>query len=367
MKVSPILASILALITLCFHGCNVQKPEEKAHHEHHNKIVVTSPMAKDVIITQQYVCQIHSQRHIDVCALENGYLEAIEVKEGQAVKTGDVIFKTLPTLYQARLDAELAEVQLAQLKLNNATRLLKENVVSPNEVALIGAELSKAQAKAKLAQAELNFATIRAPFNGIIDRLYQQQGSLVKEGDVLTTLSDNKLMWVYFNVPEARYFDYVANLDQAGDNRHIELMLANGRKFKHDGKIGAIEAQFDNKTGNIPFRADFPNPEGLLRHGQTGNVLIHQTLKDAIVIPQRATFEILDKRYVYIVDADDVVHQREIAVDHELDDIFVVSKGLNVNEKIILEGVRQVRDGDKIEYVIRTPEAAMANQKDHAE
>jgi len=105
----------------------------------------------------------------------------------------------------------------------------------------------------------------------------------------------------------------------------------------------------------------------LLRHGQTGNVLIHQTLKDAIVIPQRATFEILDKRYVYIVDADDVVHQREIAVDHELDDIFVVSKGLNVNEKIILEGVRQVRDGDKIEYVIRTPEAAMANQKDHAE
>ena len=84
--------------------------EEEAHHEEH-QIVVTSPMAKDVIITQQYVCQIHSQRHIEVCALEDGYLEAIPVKEGQAVKKGDVMFKILPVLYKARLDAEVAEAR----------------------------------------------------------------------------------------------------------------------------------------------------------------------------------------------------------------------------------------------------------------
>ena len=93
-------------------------------------------------------------------------------------------------------------------------------------------------------------------------------------------------------------------------------MLANGNKFQQIGKIGAIEAEFNNETGNIPFRADFPNPDGLLRHGQTGTVLIRRVLKDAIVIPQRATFEVLDKRYVYVVDKDDVVHQREI-VDPE--------------------------------------------------
>ena len=122
------------------------------------------------------------------------------------------------------------------------------------------------------------------------------------------------------------------------------------------GKIGAIEAKFNNETGNIAFRADFPNPDGLLRHGQTGTVLINRVLKDAIVIPQRATFEILDKRYVYVVGKDDVVHQREIVIQHELDDIFVIEKGLDVNDKIVLEGIRQVRDGEKVEYEFRHPE-----------
>ncbi len=144
-------------------------------------------------------------------------------------------------------------------------------------------------------------------------------------------------------------------------------MLANGSKFQHDGKIGAIEAKFNNETGNIPFRADFPNPDRLLRHGQTGNVLIRRPLKNAIVIPQRATFEILDKRYVYVIDKDNVVHQREIAIQNEMDDIFVIKSGLDVNDKIVLEGVRQVRDGDKVEYEFRKPEEVLANQKNHAE
>ena len=229
------------------------------------------------------------------------------------------------------------------------------------------AKLAKAKAKAKLAEAELNFTNVKAPFDGIIDRLHEQQGSLVKEGDILTTLSDNSVMWVYFNVPEARYLEYMADLDQDKEDQKIELVLANGNKFPQTGKIGAIEADFNNETGNIPFRADFPNPDRLLRHGQTGTVLIHRTLKDAIVIPQRATFEILDKRYVYVVDKDDVVHQREIVVQNELDDIFVIKKGLDVNDKIVLEGVRQVRDGEKVEYEFRKPEEVLANLKYHAE
>src|SRR5690242_21964377 len=108
----------------------------------------------------------------------------------------------------------------------------------------------------------------------------------------------------------------------------IELVLGNGSKFKQGGKISAIEAQFNNETGNIPFRADFPNPDRLLRHGQTGTLLIHGTLKDAVVIPQRSTFEILDKQYVYVVGDDGIAHQRAITIAHEKDDIFVVASGL---------------------------------------
>ena len=251
--------------------------------------------------------------------------------------------------------------------MNNTKRLAAKQGVSQNEVRLFEAKLAKAQAKADLALAELNFTKVRAPFDGIVDRLHEQQGSLIKEGDILTTLSDNSLMWVYFNVPEARYLEYMAEPGQDKESPDIELMLANGSKFQQIGKIGAIEANFNNETGNIAFRADFPNPDGLLRHGQTGNVLIHRTLKNAIVIPQRATFEILDKRYVYVVGEDDVVHQREIVIQHEMEDIFVIKKGLDVNDKIVLEGVRQVRDGEKVEYEFRKPEEALANQKNHAE
>jgi membrane fusion protein (multidrug efflux system) len=331
-------------------------------------------MAKDVIITQEYVCQIHSRRHIDVCALEDGYLKAIPVKEGQAVKEGEVMFEVVPTLYKARWDAEVAERDLAKLELDYTKTLAEKNGVSQKEVNLYKAKLAKAQAKADLAQAELNFATVKAPFDGIIDRLKEQQGSLVKEGDVLTTLSDNRVMWVYFNVTEKRYFEYMAATGQSKQGLDVELVLANHDKFPHLGKIdpahniGAIEANFNNQTGNIAFRADFPNPDGLLRHGQTGTVLISRVLKGAIVIPQRATFENLAKRYVYVVGKDDVVHQREIVIDHELDDIYVIEKGiLDVNDRIVLEGIRQVRDGDKVEYEFRKPEQVLANQKNKAE
>ena len=147
----------------------------------------------------------------------------------------------------------------------------------------------------------------------------------------------------------------------------IELMLANGNKFDQIGKIGAIEADFNNENGNIPFRADFPNPDRLLRNGQTGTVLISRVQKDAIVIPQRATFEVLQKRYVYVVDKDDVAHQREIAIQNELEDQFIIKSGLSVDDKIVLEGIRQVRDGDKVECEDHQAKQVAEHLKYHAE
>ncbi len=345
------------------------KHEEQEAHQEHDKIMVTSPMAKDVVITQQYVCQIHSRQHIDVCALEDGYLMPITIKEGQAVKEGEVLFEIVPILYKAKWDAAVAERNLAQLELDNTERLAKKQGVSQNEVQLYKAKLARAQAKLDLAEAELNFTKVKAPFDGIIDRLHEQQGSLVKEGDILTTLSDNSVMWVYFNVPEKQYLEYMASrsrMRQDGQNR---------TRAGEPGQVPAarcerrcmIEGQFNNTNGNIAFRADFQNPDGLLRHGQTGTILIHRTLKNAIVIPQRATFELLDKRYVWVVGEDDVAHQSLITIKHELDDIFVINSGLDVKDKIVLEGVRQVEEGEKVEYEFRKPEEALKNQKFHAE
>ena len=380
MKSSLIPLLILLAAFLPISACD--KPKEQAHHEHH-KILVTSPLVKDVVNTQQYVCQIHSYRHIEVRAMESGYLEAIQVKEGQTVKQGDSLFKVVTTLYEARLDAEKAEAQLSQIEFNNTERLFQQKVVAQPEVALAQAKLTKAKAKVNLSQAELDFANIKAPFDGIIDHQRHQQGSLISEGDILTTLSDNSVMWVYFNVPESRYLEYQARTDK--DNIKVELMLANGEKFPQIGKIAAIEADFNNETGNIAFRADFPNPDRLLRHGQTGTLLLSRVVKNAVVIPQRATFEILAKKYVFMVEGKDggendggehagehpmehgVVRQREIVILNELDDIFLIKEGLGVNDKIVLEGIRQVRDGEEVEYEFQSPEQALKQLKYHAE
>ena len=337
--------------------------------------MVTSPLETDVVVTQRYSSQIRSWRHIEVRALSAGYLEAIPVKEGQAVKKGDVLFKGVPTLYRAKLDAELAEVELARIELENTKKLFTQKVVTQQEVALFEAKLQRAQAYAKLAEAELNFATVRAPFDGLVGRLEQQEGSLVKEGDALTTLSDNSVMWVYFHVPEARYLEYKARQGKSKDpsrielvDSRIELVLADDSTFKQNaGNVVTVEGKFNNETGTIAFRADFPNPDLLLRHGQTGILAIRRTVKDATVIPRRATFEILDRRYVYVVGKDDVAHPREIVVAHEADNVFVVKRGLDVTDKIVLEGGRQLRDGDKVESVFRKPEEVTGRPKTNGE
>jgi membrane fusion protein, multidrug efflux system len=342
-----------------------RKHEEQSHDEH--TVVVTSPKVQDVIITQSFVCQIRSQRHIEVRALEGGYLNETLINEGQAVKKGDVMFTILPVLYKAKLAAENAKVSVAQQKYKYTQNLAEKKVVSQNEVSLMKAEMEEAQAKANFAAAELNFTDIKAPFDGIVDRLLQREGSLIKEGDILTTLADNSVMWVYFNVPEKYYLHYMATRKQREKEDKIELVLANGDAFPRHGTIGAIEADFNNENGNIKFRADYPNPDGLLRHGQTGTIKILRPLKSALHIPQRATFDLLDKRYVWVLDENDVAHQTLITVKNELEDIFIVDSGLNVKDKIVLEGVREVEEGAKVEYKYLAPEEALKNQKFRAE
>ncbi len=355
------------------HGEGHASDPSAAGEEHARKVLVTTPVVRDVVSTEPYVCQIHSCQHIEVRALEGGYLEEIHVREGQAVHKGDLLFKILPTLYRARLESEIAEANRIRIELENAESLKQKGFVSASQVALIKANLARAEAKVALSRTEMSFTEIRAPFDGIVDRQLRQLGSLIEEGDMLTTISDNSLMWVYFNVSEARYLEYKAELDRAGGTSPsladltIELKLANGTIFPHRGTIGAIEANFNNETGNIAFRADFPNPDGLLRHGQTGTILIHRPLKHVVVIPQRATFEILAKRYAFVVDEDHLVHQREISILAEQEDIFILREGLQPGEKIIFEGIRQVRDGDRVQYEFRDPEDVLAQLKFHAE
>lgn len=339
------------------------KKEEK---EEETYFLVTSPLLKDTTITREYVCQIHAIQHIEVRALEKGYLQNIYVDEGQFVKKGQLMFQIMPLIYNAELQKAKAEANFAEIEYQNTKQLSDKNVVSPNELALAKAKLDKAQAELSLAEVHLGFTKITAPFDGIMDRFQVRLGSLLDEGALLSTLSDNSEMWVYFNVPEAEYLNYKSHTTDENLLK-VNLLMANNQLFEYNGVVKAIEADFNNETGNIAFRATFPNPKGLLRHGETGNIEMTVPLKNALIIPQKATYEVLEKKYVFVVDKNNVVHSREITIASEMPDLYIIKKGLFENEKILLEGIRKVKDNDKIEYTFEDPKTVLPKLKVYVE
>ncbi len=349
---------------LCHASCTSSKEEE--HKEHETTFLVTSPVKMDTTITEDYVSQIHSIRHIELRAQERGYLEKIFVDEGQFVKKGQLLFQIMPNLYEAELQSAQAEANYAAIEYQNTKSLADRNIVAPNELAMAKAKLDKAKAEAALAKVHLQFTQIRAPFDGIIDRFHVRPGSLVEEGELLTNLSDNSNMWVYYNVPEAEYLDYKTSAKKDTPVK-VNLLMANNKLFEHPGVVETIEADFNNETGNIPFRATFPNPDGLLRHGETGNIRMSIPLKNALLLPQKATFEVLDKKYVYVVDKDNVLKTREITIGAEMPHIYVVQAGLTENDKVLLEGLRLVRANEKIHYKFLEPKTVLSQLDLYAE
>lgn len=353
----------IGLYTLLINtGCH-SKTEKK---EESTRFLVTSPLQKDTAITRDYVCQIHAISHIELRALEKGYLEKIYVDEGQSVKKGQLMFQIMPLIYNAEMQKAQAEANFAEIEYQNTKQLFEKNVVSPNELALAKAKLDKAKAELTLAQTHLQFTVIKAPFDGIMDHFQVRLGSLVNEGDLLTTLSDNSEMWVYFNVPEAEYLNYKTHATEENLLK-VNLMMANSQMFEYPGVVKTIEADFNNETGTIAFRATFPNPKGLLRHGETGNIQMSIPLNNAIIIPQKATYEILEKKFVFVVDKNNVVHSREITIATEMPDLYVIKSGLAPDERILLEGIRKVKEGDKIEYVYEKPELVIPKLKIYVE
>lgn len=341
------------------------------HHERHHqkppaKLLVTHPIRKATELVREYVGQVHAIQHIELRALERGYLQGIFVDEGQTIEKSQRMFQIMPMIYQAETQKAQAEAELAQIEYKNTKILADENVVSPNELALSKAKVSKAQAELTLATTHQGLAEIRAPFEGIMGRFHVRQGSLVEEGELLTTLADNSKVWVYFNVSEAEYLDFKKSAHR-DEQPTVKLMMANGELFDHPGKVETIEADFNNETGNIAFRATFPNPDGLLRHGETGKILMSQPLENALVIPQKATFEILDKKFVYVIDKGGIVRSRAVSIKAEMPQVYVLEKGVSEDEKILVEGLRKVRDGSRIEQHFEEPSKVLAKLDLHAE
>lgn len=354
-------------------GFLVMSCSEKKQAEKLEKLQVVYPLIKDTVYTDEFVASINARQNVEVRSRIKGYIENIYADEGQIVHKGQTLFSISSRVYQQELlkvqavtKSVRAELKYAEIELENTKKLFDKNIISKSEYELgvakveaLKANLEEAQSDEAQANLKLSFTEIKAPFDGIINRIPNKKGSLVEEGTLLTTISNADEVYAYFNVSEKEYLDLVLEKEEqtTGQNKkreEVSLILANGELYEHKGIIETSESEFDPSTGNIAFRAKFQNTNGLLKHGGNGKIVIRKSVKKALLIPQKSTFEIQDKLYVYVVKSDSTVEQRNIVSNIRLPHLFLVEKGLTKEEKIIYEGVQNVKEGNKISSELTT-------------
>jgi RND family efflux transporter MFP subunit len=323
---------------------------------------ITNPIVLDTIYTSEYVADIHSLRNVELRARVKGYIEKIFVDEGQSVNAGQLLFSISSQEYKqelmkakAQLTSAVADAKVAEVEWSNAKILVEKNIISKSELEMSRAKLEAYQAKIDEAKAheanamlQLSLTEVRAPFAGVINRILNKVGSLIDEGTLLTSLSDNSEVFAYFNVSETDYLDIVQQGNEA-KKYGVELILANQQPHNSKGVIETVEGEVDKSTGNIAFRARFKNPALVLKHGSTGKIKLNHEIKNAMLIPQKSTFEIQDNLYVFVVDDKDIVQLRGIKPAIRIPHLYIIESGLTPTDRIIYEGIQRVKEGDQIE------------------
>lgn len=319
--------------------------------------------------TESYPATIQGRQVVELYPQVSGTISKLLVKEGERVKQGQVLFVIDQIPYQAALrtatanvNAAQAQVDVAQLDYNSKVILFKEEVISEydlamanNTLAIAKAGLEQAKAQEANARNDLSYTEVKSPCNGVVGTLPYRVGALVGPSiaQPLTTVSDTEQMYVYFSLTER---EMVSRMQQQGSfDKVVEafppvsIQMAHGEIYSLQGKVESISGVVDKSTGSLSARAVFPNPDGVLLTGSTGRLIVPQTHNDVIVIPQTATYEIMNKTYAYKV-VDGVAHAAIVSVQPLSDGLnYIVVSGLNVGDTVICEGAGYVREGMEIQ------------------
>lgn len=322
----------------------------------------TQPIQVDTSINNEYVADIHAIQNVEIRARVKGYLDKVMVDEGRQVKKGQTLFvinnleyKTELLKSKAILEQQDAEFKAAEIELQNTRLLVEKKVISQNQLFIAKAKLEALKAKREEAKAHVksdelhvDFSTIKAPFDGAIDRIPFKPGSLIDEGSLLTTLSDTKDVFAYFNVNENEYLNFAKNKQYNKNQVPVTLKLSNGEVYPQTGIIETIESEIDKSTGNIAFRARFKNPDKLLKHGASGKVIMKKEVKKHWLIPQKSVFEIQERSYVFVVNENGMVEMKRIIPAFRIEHYYLTKDGFNAKDKLLIEGIQSVKQGEKV-------------------
>ena len=326
-----------------------------------------------------YPATIKGVQDIEVRPQVSGFIVKLCVDEGATVKKGQALFQIDPTQYaaaerQAKAAVEMAKSNVNTLTLNEQQKknLYDKKIISDFEYQtavnnLLSAKASLAQAEASYAAAKQNlgFCTVTSPSDGVIGTFPYRVGALVgpSAAEPLTTVSQIGDMYVYFSMTEKQ----LLALTKAGGTLKeqlekmpaVKLQLSDGTMYSEEGKIDAVSGVIDQTTGSVSMRAIFPNKQNILRSGGMANVVFPYTMSDIILIPQTATQEIQDKKFVYVLQSDNTIKHTEVQVSNLNDGKhYIVTGGLKPGDKIVVEGVQTLKDGQKITPITQAEKEA---------
>lgn len=346
------------MVTGCSSGTATDKAAENADTLYYP---VMTLQATDTVLKKPYVADIQAHKNVEIRARVQGFLEKIYVDEGKPVKKGQLLFKINDqefkvqlTKAKANLSNAVADAKATELEVDRVKMLVDKKVIAKSELEVAQSKLNadkatidEARSMVQSAQNQLAYTQVIAPFDGIVDRIPLKAGSLIDEGALLTSLSDVSSMYAYFSFPENEYLRYVRTMKTSPGktSSEVSLVLADGLEFPEKGKIETIEGEIEQTTGSINFRARFPNPQGLLRHGATGKLYISTKAEKVVMVPQQSVFDIQDKSYVYVVDEGNKLHMQAFTPLTRFSHYYIVKDGLKAGDKILYEGTQNVRDG----------------------
>ncbi|MBR1388270.1 MAG: efflux RND transporter periplasmic adaptor subunit [Prevotella sp.] len=332
-----------------------------------NEYPVVTVGTSSTTMQTTYPATIKGVQDVQISPKVGGFITRINVKEGQTVGAGQTLFEIDNVTYQAQVRQAQASVNTAQAACNTA-KLSYENSQKLYENKVIGDfELQSAtnqyeQAKAGLAQAQaalasakeaLSFCYVKSPAAGVVGTLPFKVGALVSAANVLTTVSNNSSMEVYFSLTEK---DALAMTSSSlSEMPNVQLQLADGSVYGHEGKVTKMSGVIDAATGSVQVIALFPNPEKQLKSGGSGAIIIPKSNTDAIIIPQSCVMEVQNKKFVYTLGKDNKVQYTEIKVDPQNDgNNYIVTEGLKAGDKYVTNGITKL--SDQMEIVPITPE-----------
>ncbi|WP_077406325.1 efflux RND transporter periplasmic adaptor subunit [Cellulophaga omnivescoria] len=351
--ISRIIIPVAAFLVIVSCG---NKQEQQAPQAPPSPFPVAQLQPKTVTSYAEYPTTIEGIVNSDVRAKTSGYIQKVLVDEGQKVRKGQVLFRLETQSLSQDAGAAKARINVAQVEVNKLIPLVEKNIISPVQLETAKANLAQAKANYSSVSANIGYATIKSPVDGYVGAINFREGALISPSDPtpLTTVSDISKVYAFFSLNETQYLDFLEKAEGKTLNEklanypEVSLILANGSKYAEKGKIQTSTGQVNPSTGTVSLRAVFNNPNRLITNGNSGKIQIPNTYKDAIVVPQQATYEQQGNIMIFKVGEDNKIATSIIKIKSTVDNLYVVESGLDAKDKIVTTGVGKLKNGMEI-------------------